>query len=315
MGVLDEMRFLERQQFFDGQRLFASDLQEVEAFHREMRWLHNESLHQPGIGNGYAVSGSEEDRVITVGAGYALDALGREIGLIDDKELQVPPVSGARGGGPAYFDLVVSYPDDDDLEEAETRAGICVERGVVRLREEPVFCWVALVKTEAGKFVPADTGGTIALDIEQGMKIVIGRVAVQNCQLFEAVSLEQRRNARPAQSCPIVCNEYKPQSWETVWFVDRTLILSQLAEFIDALPAADQGNAKAIVRGFLTMLSNDDPTTTELKVLPFGIQAKVNTEAGSTLANPCYTARVDGSHMGYVSFARQAPGGGNGGIF
>mgnify|MGYP001036441712 CR=1 FL=1 len=45
-------QFLERIQFFNGQRLFASDLQALEAFNREMRWLHNQSLHQPGVGSG-----------------------------------------------------------------------------------------------------------------------------------------------------------------------------------------------------------------------------------------------------------------------
>ncbi len=66
---------LERQQFFDGQRLLASDLQGLEAFHRQMRELHNRSLHQPGIGNGFAVSGERGDRQVTIGAGYALMAL------------------------------------------------------------------------------------------------------------------------------------------------------------------------------------------------------------------------------------------------
>ena len=62
MGILEETRFIERLQFFDGQRLFASDLQGLEAFNREMRWLHNRSLHQPGIGSGFAVYGKKGDR-------------------------------------------------------------------------------------------------------------------------------------------------------------------------------------------------------------------------------------------------------------
>ena len=56
MGILDETGFVERPAFFNGQRLFDSDLQALEAFNREMRWLHNQSLHQPGIGRGLAVS-------------------------------------------------------------------------------------------------------------------------------------------------------------------------------------------------------------------------------------------------------------------
>jgi len=41
MSILDETRFIERFQFFNGQRLFASDLQGADDFNREMRWLHN----------------------------------------------------------------------------------------------------------------------------------------------------------------------------------------------------------------------------------------------------------------------------------
>ena len=59
MENLLERRFIERLQFFNGQRLFASDLQGLEAFSRGMRWLHNKSLHQPGIGNGFAVAGKK----------------------------------------------------------------------------------------------------------------------------------------------------------------------------------------------------------------------------------------------------------------
>ena len=78
MPIIGGTRFLERSRFFDGQRLFASDLQAVEAFGREMRWLHNQSLHQPGIGSGFAVSGSKGDREVVIQPGYAIDAEGRD---------------------------------------------------------------------------------------------------------------------------------------------------------------------------------------------------------------------------------------------
>ena len=81
MQFIDATRSVERQRFFDGQRLFADDMQAIEAFNREMRWLHNQSLHQPGVGNGFAVHGKKGDREVAVGAGYAIDDLGREIGL------------------------------------------------------------------------------------------------------------------------------------------------------------------------------------------------------------------------------------------
>src|SRR5262245_49348446 len=148
MGILDEAAFVERLQFFDGQRLFAEDLQALEAFHRELRWLHNRSLHQAGIGSGFAVTGRRDDREVRVGPGYAIDAKGREIVLTRERVEPVPPVDAEPDGRPVFFDLAVSYPDDDQLEESETRQGVCLPRGVVRRREEPILCWVRLHGTD-----------------------------------------------------------------------------------------------------------------------------------------------------------------------
>ena len=77
------MMTLERLQFFNGQRLAAADLQSIDDFNRQMRWLHNQSLHQPGVGSGYAISGKKGDREVTVQPGYAIDSSGREIGLTE----------------------------------------------------------------------------------------------------------------------------------------------------------------------------------------------------------------------------------------
>ncbi len=125
MGILDETSFVERTQFFNGQRLFASDLQYLEAFNRQMRWMHNKSLHQPGIGNGFNVIGEKGDREVKIMPGYAIDALGREIVLTNPHTEPVPPVSGDDEGNAVFYDLTVSYPDDVDLEEAET-CQVCV---------------------------------------------------------------------------------------------------------------------------------------------------------------------------------------------
>ena len=99
MAIIGETQFLERIQFFNGERLFATDLQTLEAFNREMRWLHNQSLHQPGVGSGYAVAGNVGDRQVTVSPGYALDSLGREIILHGDSVRRFPRwLTMARAG-------------------------------------------------------------------------------------------------------------------------------------------------------------------------------------------------------------------------
>lgn len=200
MSIIDETKFVERFQFFNGQRLFASDLQGLEEFNREMRWLHNQSLHQPGVGNGFAVNGKRGDRQVTIGPGYATDSMGREIILTEQLVDPIPPVAGNRGK-PIFFDLTVSYPDDSTLEEAETREGICVGRGVIRLREAPVFCWVEL----AGEQL-APKKQKLKAELEAGVKIRLARIEVLNCELYSDVSIDQRQNARPAVAPYIFSN-------------------------------------------------------------------------------------------------------------
>lgn len=203
MDQLGAAGFVERLRFFNGQQLFAPDLQSIEEFDRGMRELHNRSLHQPGIGNGFAVSGRRGDRQVAIQAGYATDAAGREIVLLETLTEQVPPVSGEPGGGPAYFDLTVSYPSDDDLAEAETREGVCLPRGAVRLREKPVFCWVRLHRYTSGELRAADPSQ--ATRIQSSLLIVLARAEVLNCQLNADLSIAQRRSARPPQQPVIRC--------------------------------------------------------------------------------------------------------------
>jgi hypothetical protein len=216
MDELGGTPFVERLRFFNGQQLFASDLQAIDDFDRGMRWLHNSSLHQAGVGNGFAVSGLRGGREVRIQAGYAVDAQGREIVLLDTQVEPVPPVSGEPDGQPAYFDLTVSYPSDDDLEEAETREGVCLPRGAVRLRERPVFCWVRLRRDADGQLRAVDARQTA--QIQAGMLIVLARAEVLNCQLNADLSVAQRRRARPPQQPTIRCATIAV-TWE-VWTLD-----------------------------------------------------------------------------------------------
>jgi hypothetical protein len=213
VGILDQTRFVERLQFFNGQRLFASDLQGIDEFNREMRWLHNQSLHQPGIGNGFAVYGKKGDREVTINPGYAIDDLGREIVLTQPQVVSVPPVASEDDGQSVFYDLTVSYPDDSELEEAETREGICLPRGVVRLREAPVFCWVRLERDDQGNLHAKN--GQLGNDIKTGRKLALARAEVLNCQLRQDLSIAQRRSARPSKQPYIACGRVQPvwQAW------------------------------------------------------------------------------------------------------
>jgi hypothetical protein len=191
VSIIDQTKFVERFQFFNGQRLFAADLQGLESFNREMRWLHNQSLHQPGVGNGYAVSGKKGDRDVSVDAGYAIDSSGHELVLTQTEVLPVPPDAG-NNGTPTSYDLTISYPDDQALEEAEVRQGICGGDGVTRLQEAPVFCWVELAGDPLTPRKPK-----LRSDLQNGLKIRLARIAVLNCQLYDDISIAERQNARP----------------------------------------------------------------------------------------------------------------------
>jgi hypothetical protein len=194
---------LERLQFFNGQRLMASDLQSLDDFNRNMRWLHNQSLHQPGVGSGYAIAGSKGDREVSIQPGYAIDSEGREIVLTETHIEPVPPVANDGAGNSVFFDLAVSFPSDTDLEEAETRDGICVPAGAVRLREAPVFCWIRLDQLTAD----------VQKELESGVRIRLARAEVLNCQLKQPLSLAQRRNARPATLPYVACGSAGADKW------------------------------------------------------------------------------------------------------
>lgn len=210
MSLIGTKQFLERNRFFNGQRLFASDLQAVEEFSRQMRWLHNQSLHQPGVGSGFAVTGKKGDREVAIQSGYAIDALGREIVLAQADIEPVPPVANDGFGGPVYYDLTVSYPDEAALKAAETREGVCgAPRGAIRLRETPVFCWVKLGPPPDR--LPADAN--LREEVQNGLRLRLARAQVLNCQLESGLSIAQRRNARPPAQPYVACGQSAAGDW------------------------------------------------------------------------------------------------------
>jgi len=202
MSMIEQLQFLERLRFFDGQRLLAADLQDVDTLHRELRELHNRSLHQPGVGSGFAVTGAPGDREVSIGPGYAIDADGHEIVHTRTRVELIPPVPGDAEGNAAWYDLAVSSPDDAALEESETREGICRPRGVTRLREEPEFCWI--------RSEPDSESQAQQLAAER--RILIARASIQDCQL-KTLSVAERLSARPAEQPYIACGRAPVLKW------------------------------------------------------------------------------------------------------
>jgi len=169
---------LERILFFNGQELEAADLTDLERRDRELRWLHNRSLHGWGIGAGFEVSGHRGDREVQIAPGYAIDGAGREILLTDPRTKTVPAVSG---DGEAIYFLTVRYVGDAAQKVRERRPGICATDGSVRLGEEPAIEWRQMK------------------DVVEGVHLVLATVWIANCQLSRDASGRGRRYARPAQ--------------------------------------------------------------------------------------------------------------------
>lgn len=103
---------IERLNYFNGQRLEAADLKLEQDYHINVRrWL-SRSLLTPGIAAGLEVTVKPGDpHTVLVDPGLALDALGREIILVDQVEFPVtglPTISGAPVVG-NY--LVIEYTE------------------------------------------------------------------------------------------------------------------------------------------------------------------------------------------------------------
>jgi len=210
MEIINERQTIERIQFFTGQRLFASDMQILEGFNREMRRLHNASLHQAGVGMGFSVSGEVGNREVTIAPGYAVDSRGREIVLTQKRILLIPPVSDDGFGNPVNYDLAIYYPDERLLEEAETIERIQLPNEAIRLREEPMFHWVELDHN----LQPKDD--KLKLDIKNGLKLILKRIGIQNCRLTRIHTDIKVRKAHP-EKLPFVfacAADAKITEWE-----------------------------------------------------------------------------------------------------
>jgi len=172
---------LERITFFAGQHLTAADLAELQRAHRELRWLHNRSLHGWGIGLGLDVMGERGDTAIIVQPGYGVDCLGREIILTEPQTKSIPATAAGPARGASVFYLVAAYQGDEEQRVAEKRPGVCLPEGTVRLSEEPRIDWRRPEQ------------------LQEGLELVLAQVQIQNCCLSQPPSPAPRRYARPPQ--------------------------------------------------------------------------------------------------------------------
>jgi hypothetical protein len=202
MSSTDDIPLLERPSFFHNQRLTANDLTAAQTYNRELRWLHNRSLHRWGIAFGFAVSGARGAQSVNVQPGYAIDCVGRDLILDEPRELPIPAVASDNNGNPVTYYLTISYAEDAQLAPIN-RTGECETSGAVRRPEMPIVRWQN----------PNDTNAENAY--RQGFDVVLGAIGVLNCQLSEAVSGKERRLAVSPQQPYVAAGRTEERN--TVW--------------------------------------------------------------------------------------------------
>ncbi|HML13965.1 MAG TPA: hypothetical protein VK456_11685 [Xanthobacteraceae bacterium] len=173
---------LERVVFFSGELLTADDLTTLDSNNQALRWLHNATLHNSGIGYGLDVIGTRGATSVTVNPGYATDSEGRELILSTSMKVPIPAVPGAAGGGAATYYLVADYVDDaDEPPEEQRSATACSPGGAVRLSNDPAIRWKTPSQLNA-------------------VDVVLCAASIQNCVLAADVSGAVRRSAAFATS-------------------------------------------------------------------------------------------------------------------
>src|SRR6185436_12253127 len=166
---------LDRLNYFNGQRLEASDLKTEQEYHiRVRRWL-NKSLYSPGIARGLEVrketavpvAGEKPPPTVVVSPGLALDAQGREITLWEEQRVMISSEARPSPGNTEaeveglyltirYSEEVTAVEQDGcDAVSGTTRGGHPAWGGPTRVRARAIF--------EQRDFLPPESSGEVVL--------------------------------------------------------------------------------------------------------------------------------------------------------
>lgn len=113
-----------RPNWFDRQFVRAQDFADGDDYALDRRRRHVRLLHTPGVAEGLQVTGMLGGSTVTVGAGTAVDSLGREIVLLSSP----PPLR--LPAGPARAEVYLTY--DEYPDDPSTDPGV---DGFTRIRE------------------------------------------------------------------------------------------------------------------------------------------------------------------------------------
>jgi hypothetical protein len=177
---------IERLNYYNGQRLEASDLKLEQEYHiRVRRWL-NRSLYSAGIASGLQVKEEKEGLNVVVSPGLALDFEGREIILLEEERICAIGKHNMVGEVDVGFYLTIQYREQKVAEEPggcapknsgrKKAAGSLASGGPSRVLAKPILGW--------SDVLPHESSG----------KIVLARVLLdENCKNIQTVQTDVRR--------------------------------------------------------------------------------------------------------------------------
>src|ERR1041384_7793157 len=105
--------------YFTSQFLIDRDFIAEQDYHNDLRRLHNISLHTWGIVNGLEVTPTSTPGQVQVSAGMAIDNLGREIVITDDRAPQMVTLSAN-----ATVVITIKYTEELLADDKYTGAGL-----------------------------------------------------------------------------------------------------------------------------------------------------------------------------------------------
>lgn len=146
---------LERLNYYNGQRLEASDFKTEQDYHiRTKRWL-NKSLYSAGIARGLEVREVPGIPSVMVSPGLALDSEGREIILLEEEQVEVYSYAGTDESTVVGNYLVIEYAEETIAYEkggcAVRAEGTSANKSITnwggpsRIQAQVKFSWVSFV--------------------------------------------------------------------------------------------------------------------------------------------------------------------------
>ncbi len=177
---------LDRLNYYNGQRLEASDLRLEQEYHmRVRRWL-NRSLYSAGIVQGLTVSAEQDGQPlrVMVSPGLALDVEGREIILLEEQRLPVVAMPSSLDGLPRSY-LTIEYRERRTAEESLH----CMvhAQGNYRVEGRPSWGGPAFVRAEPR------LGWTDSIPHPSSGKIILARVELdRSCSAVQQVDASVR---------------------------------------------------------------------------------------------------------------------------